>query len=155
VVYLLDTNTLGDYWRYGETRIVGQRVAAIPDPETNRRISVITFEEMIGGRALDLRRNPYDYPHLQPLPVRYRWFMETYVKLNEYYPPLPFDEEAQTIFQSIPKALRNNARVNDCKIAAIAVRNKCTVVSANQADFDRIKTAIPVQQVDWTIAPLI
>ena len=154
MVYLLDTNTLGDYWRYGDTRIVGQRVAAIPNPQLNRRISVITFEEMIGGRALDLRGNPNDYPNLQPLHTRYRWLMETYDKLNEYYPPLPFDEDAQAIFQSIPKAIRNNSRVNDCKIAAVAVHNKCTVVSANQADFQRIATVIPVQWEDWTIARL-
>ena len=155
MVYLLDTNTLGEYWRYGEIRILGQRLAAIPNPHVNRRISVITFEEMIGGRALDLRRHPNDYPNLEPLHVRYRGLTETYDKLKEYYPPFPFDEDAQRIFESIPKANRNNSRVNDCKIAAIAVRNECTVVSANQTDFRRIETAIPVRWVDWTIVPLL
>lgn len=154
MVYLLDTNSLSDYWRYGETRILGQRVAAIPNPQVNRRISVITFEETIGGRALDLRRQPNNYPNLQPLHARYRGLTETYDKLKEYYPPLPFDEDAQAIFESISKAIRNNSRVNDCKIAAIAVHNNCTVVSANQADFQRIETAIAVQWVDWTITPL-
>jgi len=152
VVYLLDTNTLADYWRYGETRILGQRLADIPDPQQNRRISVITFEEMIGGRALDLRRDPRNVPHLEPLYVRYHWLTETFDKLNEYYPPLPFDRSVQPIFERIPKAIRNNTRVNDCKIAAIAVHNDCTVISANVKDFSRIKTALTTLRFeDWTI----
>jgi len=150
VVYILDTNTLGDFWRYGENKPLGKRLARIPNPQENRRISVITFEEMIGGRALDLRRDPNNVPDLQPLHVRYHWLMETYARLRDYYPPFPFDEAAQAIFESIPKAIRNNTRVNDCKIAAIAVHNDCTVISANQKDFSRIETAIPVKWEDWT-----
>lgn len=151
MVYILDTNTLGDFWRYGENRTLGRRLARIPNPQHNRRISVITFEEMLGGRALDLRSHPNNVPNLEPLHVRYHWLMETYNRLREYNPPFPFDEDAQRIFESIPKAIRTTTRVNDCKIAAIALSNDCTVISANQKDFRRIETAIPVKWKDWTI----
>jgi hypothetical protein len=66
VVYILDTNTLSDFWRYGNTRILGRRIAAIENPQIQRRITIIIVEEMIGGRieALRLDTNTIrDLPH--------------------------------------------------------------------------------------------
>jgi predicted nucleic acid-binding protein len=150
-VYILDTNTLGEKLRYGRQTILGRRLAAVSDPRTNLRITIVTAEEMLAGRILDLNRDPKKVPRLEPLHTRYRLLQETYDALMDYR-PLPFDEAAQAIYESIPKNIRDNAKARDCRIAAIAVANNHTVITANTKDFARIQTAIPVKFVDWTVA---
>lgn len=152
--YILDTNTLGDLWRYGQEQHLGRKLATVPDPRSNLRVTIITFQEMLGGRLLDLGRDPKKVPHLLPLHSRYQLLTETYERLAYYYPPLPFDEEAEAIYETIPHAVRTNTLSGDCKIASIAVVRDFTVITANIKDFTRIETAIPVKFEDWTIEPL-
>jgi predicted nucleic acid-binding protein len=154
VPYILDTNTLGDLWRYGQEQYLGRKLATVPDPRSNLRVTIITFEEMLGGRLLDLRRDPKKVPNLLPLHSRYQLLTETYERLANYYPPLPFDEDAQAVYENIPHAVRTNTLKGDCKIASIAVQKDYTVITANTQDFVRIATAIPVKFEDWTIEPL-
>jgi predicted nucleic acid-binding protein len=155
VVYILDTNTLSDFWRYGDARVLGRRIAAIENPQIHRRITIITVEEMIGGRIEALRLDTNTMRNVPPLHVRHKALAETYEKLREYWPPLPFDDEAQSIYESLRREVRTNARRNDCKIAAIAIRHEATVISANAQDFIRIKRAIPLLLwEDWTIEPI-
>jgi predicted nucleic acid-binding protein len=155
VPYILDTNALANLWLYGENQPLGRRVAAVPNPRSNLRVTVITFQEMLGGRLLDLSRDPKRVPHLRPLHLRYELLVETYQRLAYYYPPLPFDEDAQTLYETIPRTVRTNTLAGDCKIASIAVQTGCTVITANVKDFTRIKTAIPVKFEDWTVVPLV
>lgn len=152
-MYILDTNTLSEIFRYGQERLLGRRLAAVPDPTRNLRVTVVTFEEMLGGRIKDLDRDPKKVPHLEPLTVRYGNLLETYDALQDYR-PLPFDDAADAIYQKIPKAIKDKAKIRDCRIAAIAVAHGLTVITANVKDFSRIETAIPVKHVDWTTAPL-
>jgi predicted nucleic acid-binding protein len=153
-VYILDTNTLSEIFRYGQQRLLGRRLAAVPNPARNLRVTtIITFEEMLGGRIKDLDRDPKKVPHLEPLTVRYSNLLETYDALRDYR-PLPFDGNAATIHQKIPKAIKDKAKIRDCRIAAIAVARDLTVITANVKDFVRIKTAIPVKYVDWTAKDL-
>lgn len=153
-MYILDTNTLSVLLYSGQQSPLGRRLAAVPDQRTNLRTTIITFEEMIGGRLLDLTRDPKKVPRLEPLHVRYQKLQETYEALRDFHPPLPFDETAQAVYERIPKAIRDNAKARDCRIAAIAVSTGLTVITANQKDFLRIETAIPVRHVDWTVASL-
>lgn len=152
--YILDTNALGDLWRFGQECILGRRLAAIPNPAVNLRVTIITFQEMLAGRIKDLSVDP-KIKGLQPLHVRYGLLAETYRRLYEYYPPFPFDEAAQDVFESISKAVRTHALSNDCKIASIAVVQNCTVITANTKDFVRIQSVIPVRYEDWTAAPMV
>lgn len=153
MAYILDTNTLADLWHHGETRVLGRRVASIPDPQNNRRITIITFEEMLGGRLLDLRRDPKNLPELRTLHLRYAALSKTFHELQKYYPPMSFDERAQAIYEMIPKSIRTITRSGDCKIAAIAVETNYVVITANTRDFERIRRAIPVKFEDWTVPP--
>lgn len=150
-MYILDTNTLSDLLEKGQQTLLGRRLAAVPNPLANLRTTIVTFQEMIGGRIIDLTRDPKKVPRLEPLHVRYRWLQYTYDALLGYNAPLPFNERAQDIYERIPKAIKNNARVLDCRIAAIAVATNHTVITANVKDFVRIETVIPVKHVDWTV----
>jgi predicted nucleic acid-binding protein len=152
-VYILDTNTLSEIFRYGQQRLLGRRLAAVPNPTLNLRVTVITFEEMLGGRIKDLDRDPKKVPHLEPLSVRYSKLLETYDALRDYR-PLPFDDAADAIYQKIPKAIKDKAKIRDCRIAAIAVAHDLKVITANVKDFVRIKTAIPVEYEDWSVPSL-
>lgn len=93
---------------------------------------------------------------VEPLHVRYTWLTRTYVELRRYYPPLPFDLAAQRIYESIPKRVKDNAKIRDCRIASIqvALGADWTVITADQKDFQKIEKVIPVQWDDWTIKPL-
>jgi tRNA(fMet)-specific endonuclease VapC len=149
-VYILDTNSLSEIFKYGQQTLLGQTAAAVPNPHENLRITIVTFEEMLAGRILDLKRDPKKVDRLEPLPILYHNLQETYNALMDYNPPLPFDDAAFAVYETIPKRIKDNARIRDCRIASIAVANDLTVVSANTKDFVRIEQAIPVKYVDWT-----
>jgi len=153
-VYILDTNSLSEVFRYGLTTLLGSRIALVPNPKINLRVTVITYEEMLAGRIIQLTKDPKKNPRLEPLYNRYSLLEQTYIELRRYYPPLPFDVNAQAVFNAIPKKVRDQAKVLDCRIAAIAVAHDHTVITANQKDFIKIEKEIGVKWVDWTIAPL-
>jgi predicted nucleic acid-binding protein len=54
----------------------------------------------------------------------------------------------------VNKAIKDKAKIRDCRIAAIAVAHDLKVITANVKDFVRIKRAIPVEYEDWSILSL-
>jgi predicted nucleic acid-binding protein len=156
VRYILDTNTLSEILRNGQSSLLGARVAAIPDERTNVRITVITFQEMLAGRIIDIGRTIKEYPRIEPPHLRYSLLEHTYVELLRYYPPLPFDVNAQAVYDAIPPKIKDHAKIRDCRIASIqvALGKEWTVITADQKDFRQIEKVIPVQWDDWTFAPL-
>ena len=149
--YILDTNILSDVLKYGLDRPQGRRVDAAP--RANIKITIVTFEEMLAGRLLELARDPKKVPRLEPLHVRYSLLQETFRELSRYYPPLPFDVGAQAIYDSIPAEARRKA-AHDFRIAAIqvALGRDYTVISRDQKDFQLIEKTLPmVQWEDWSI----
>ena len=65
---------------------------------------------------------------------------------------LPFDQKACDEYMSIPSSVRN-AHVSDCRIAAIALARKATVVTNNSKHFPGIQKATGVKVEYWAMAP--
>lgn len=148
-MYILDSDAFSEYNRYGQQRVLGRRLAAVPDPESNLLLTAVTLEEAIWGRIAAIR-NPQRPERLH---LYYRWLLETYEEIQKYE-ILPFDEEAQEIFETrIPREV-TRGRVHDCRIAAIALANDMTVITMNvREDFSRIRDACGVRFDDWSIEP--
>jgi predicted nucleic acid-binding protein len=150
VLYILDTNILSDVFRYGLSKPQGRRVEA--EPHENIRITTITFEEMLEGRLMELRKDPSKVKNLEPLNLRYSLLQHTFSELSRYYPPLPFDVSAEAVYRLIPLHVRKSA-AHDCRIAAIqlSLGKDYTLISRDK-DFDTIKKAMPELQLeDWSI----
>jgi len=148
--------TLSEILRSGQETLLGKRVAAVSDPEVNVRTTIVTFEEMLAGRIIQLNPKDPKKPRLEPLFNRYSLLQETYRELQRYYPPLPFDVNAQTVYNAIPPNVKNQTRALDCRIASIAVSlgKGHIVITQNQKDFRRIEEVIGVEWDDWTITPI-
>jgi predicted nucleic acid-binding protein len=153
VDYILDTNILSDVLRSGRDTPQGQRIYDLPREQV--RLTIITYEEMLVGRLMELAKDPKK-SNLEPLHVRYSLLQETFRELQRYYPPLPFDVNAQSVYDAIPQNIKNRARVLDCRIAAIqvALGKGYTIISRDQKDFRVIEKCLDVQWDDWSVRPL-
>ena len=145
-MYILDTDVLSTVFRKGQQTILGRRLAAVPNPLTSLFITVVTAQEMMWGRLVDLR----DDKRINELPRLFKYFNDTFEALQDY-PILPFDDEALAIYRNIPKRTRTKTNQADCRIAAIAVARNLTVITMNVADFTRIKQACNVRFEDWSV----
>lgn len=149
--YIFDTNILSDILRFAEVKPQGQRAETVPKEQ--KKITIITYEEMLAGRIMELGKDPKKVPRLEPLHIRYSLLQETFRELQRYYPPLPFDTNAQAVYDSIPQRIKNRARIRDCRIASIqvALGTDYTVITRDQTDFRVLETVLPVQWDDWSI----
>lgn len=135
--YVLDTDHLSLFQRGPPT--LTARLSAT-DPSL-LAISIITAEEQLRGRFLQVRKFPKG-----PLCVTaYRQLRETIHDLN-LLPILAFDEEAETIDQSL-RQQRPRMDTQDRRIAAIALAHNTIQLTRNYKDFSLIPN-LPIE--DWT-----
>lgn len=104
-------------------------------------ITIISAEEQLRGRFLQIRRFPTGAACIGA----YRLLRETIDRLK-VTTILDFDVAAEMIDQSLRKR-RLRLGTQDRRIAAIALANKCILVTRNQADFGRVM-GLTLQ--DWT-----
>lgn len=146
-MYVLDSDTFSHVCRYGQQRLLGRRIAAIPNPKSSLSLTIVTVEEALEGRLKEIR----DSRNLGALPAHYLYLQETFNELKKYQ-ILSFTPEANLIYQEIPKNVKKD-RAHDCRIAAIAVAFNLTVITMNiKEDFSKIKDALPALRfADWSI----
>lgn len=107
-------------------------------------VTIVSFEEQVKGwlafihRAQTPARVVWGYQSLQDT---LRFFAEQQV--------LSFDEMAALYFQQLQQQ-RLRVGTQDLRIAAIALANRCTVVTRNRRDFERVPG---LQVEDWSVAP--
>jgi tRNA(fMet)-specific endonuclease VapC len=143
-VYLLDTNIISYSLDYPESnphlmskiRTVKQR---------DQHISLVTVYELIKGRLSGLSKANQRYPEILR---HYHYFEEILEELRKWQ-MLPYDEAAEREFQKIPGNVR--CGLNDKRIAATALANNFTLVTANVQDFEDIPN---LRIEDWTARPL-
>ena len=131
MTYLLDTNVCIQYLN-GRSRGVLQRLQALQPPDVVL-CSVVKSELFYGAQR---SQNPAHTLAAQ------REFMLPYRSL-------PFDDEAAEVAALIRTQLAEQGRPigpYDLQIAAIALANRCTLVTHNVREFDRV-SGLPVE--DW------
>lgn len=137
---LLDTDTISLFLRSSKQY-----------PELHRRIretplddlyiSAITVGEVMeGGLALVRKLQPKDQEA-----AGYKLLLDNFHALNRFA-VLPYDLEAETLFQEMPARIRRQGRC-DCQIAAIALTHDATVITRNTRHFSEIPG---LRFEDWT-----
>ena len=138
-MYVLDTDTYSNLLRNDE--LIKRRVSQAPFDSIY--LSAITPEEMLRGRLdyINQLRTRKD----ARLPVAYDLLLDLVRELNRI-PILRYDDDADSVFQALPAAIKR-AGSQDCRIAATALVNNFTVVTANTAHFSKITT----DYEDWSV----
>lgn len=138
-MYVLDTDTYTNLLRgHGPTK---QRAARAP--RGSLYLSAITPEEMLRGR-LDYINQLHQRQDTR-LPLAYDLLLDLLRDLNRMS-ILRYDEDADRLFQSWPPQIKRVGS-QDCRIAATAIINGFTVVTANTAHFSKITD----QYEDWSV----
>ena len=111
-------------------------------PLDDLAISVITIDEMLGGKLDQIRS----------LQSRGKSVVAAYAELTLLYEQLrrfavhPFSTEAERIYEGFPAHVKRIG-VNDCRVAAIALAGRHTLVTANTRHFERVPGLVIA---DWT-----
>lgn len=146
-MYLLDTDTVSNAIDKRRTFVSLQRRIASEPPE-KLHISVITLSEIAHG-WLDIinqaRKHPRNGAKIVQFYALFQDEMQSVIKFNI----LPYDEEAEKSFQTIPASVRQQ-HSQDCHIAAIALSRGLIVVTANISHFSKIAG---LRCEDWTLEP--
>jgi len=128
-VYILDTNTIKAILRkptpYLQRRITSTRYELL-------YISVVVAHEMIRGVLEELSKN-----ERAPLVTRHYDFLRNVIGDVSRFQILPYDDEAERIFQAFPPAIKRIG-TKDCRIAASALSRDFTVITRNIDDFNQI-----------------
>ena len=124
-MYLLDTDVTSHILDTRRTNaVLAARLRTIPMDDIV--ISAITVEEMMKGCLALIR-------HVQTRRLdevgAYEDLVRVYNQLRRF-PVVPFSVRASSVFNELPSSLRRSG-ANDCRIAAIAIANNCTLVTAN------------------------
>ncbi len=135
--YILDTDHLSLMGR-GHQRVTAKMLAALPGEVA---ITIITAEEQLRGRFSQIRK----FPSGQACVIAYRQLRETIDDLKSM-PILDFDLAAELIDQSL-RQRKLRLGTQDRRIAAIALANKCVLVTRNRSDFGQV-SGLTLQ--DWT-----
>ena len=139
MLFLLDTDHITLY-REGNPHIQ-RRVGARMAEEFG--VTIVSFEEQVQGwlafihRAQTPSKLVWGYQSLQDA---LRFFAKQQV--------LPFDETAALYFQQFQQQ-RLRVGTQDLRIAAIALANRCTVITRNRRDFERVPG---LRVEDWSVA---
>ena len=143
-MYLLDTDTISNLAdkRYASNRLQ-ERVAA--EPLKNLHTSVITLSETARG-WLDFINQARKQPRRGDKLVEAFALFQDEMQYVMQYNILPYDEEAEKAYQTIPAKIRQQ-HSQDCYIAAIALSRGLIVVTSNLSHFRKIPN---LQCEDWT-----
>lgn len=145
-MYILDSDGFSHISRYGQQKPLGRRIATLQSSE-QPFLSIITVEEALEGRLKQIRNSN----NFTELARYYGYLQQTFDELKKYE-ILPFSDEAQRIYDAIPRSVKKD-RAHDCRIAAIAVSVDMTVLTMNTEDFSRIKEVLPnLLFEDWSTA---
>ncbi len=138
-MYVLDTDTYSKLLQgHG---LIKRRVSQVP--QSAIYLCAITPEELLRGRLdyinqLRSRKDP-------KLSVAYDYLLDNLRDLNRTS-ILRYDEDAERLFQSWPASVKRTG-TQDCRIAAVAIVNGFTVVTANTAHFSKITD----RYEDWSV----
>jgi tRNA(fMet)-specific endonuclease VapC len=135
--YILDTDHLSLFER-GQQQVTA-KLAATPRDEI--AITIITAEEKLRGRFLQIRKAPAGSACVRA----YRLLHEAIADLQNLT-ILDFDSAAELIDQSLRKQ-KPQFPTQDRRIAAIALAHHCILVTRNRKDFVQI-AGLMLQ--DWT-----
>ena len=125
MIYCLDTNAISDF--LGKKYNVEENMkSTLKDRKNSIAICPIVHYEILRGLKLVPSKNKFSE------------FMKMYT--NEMVKKLPFDYAAAEVSAKIYDELHRGKQIedNDIYIAAIAVVNHCTLVTANEKHFSRI-----------------
>jgi tRNA(fMet)-specific endonuclease VapC len=137
---VLDTDTLSLLKR-GHKQVI-ERLNAVP--LVLRAATVVTAEEHLRGRLAQISRAR----NMKQLITAYWQFQDTLLDLTKIQ-ILSFDERATIFFQNL-QHLKTQVGTSDLRIAAIALANNGTLITANQRHFGQIPGLLTE---DWTITP--
>lgn len=140
-MYLLDTDITSNLLDARRTSTI-LRDRLRKEPLDDLAISVVTVEEVLRGTLDALRRSQ----------MKKQFVVEAHEELRLIYSQLyrfqvlPFTTEAERVFDDFAASIRRIG-VNDCRIAAIAMANGCTIVTANTQHLGKIQ-GLTIE--DWT-----
>ncbi len=125
MIYCLDTNAVSDFLAKKYNVETNMR-NALKDKKNSLAICPIVHYEILRGLKLVPSKN------------KYAEFMKMYN--NEMVKKLPFDYAAAEVAAKIYDGLHKGNQIedNDIYIAAVAIVNNCTLVTANEKHFGRI-----------------
>lgn len=139
IQFVLDTDHVSLYQR--QHPLVCHRINGTPTIQL--AVTIISFEEQVAGRFMQIQRAR----NLIELVSAYQLLqgaLEYFTKQQV----LPFDETAALYFQQLQQQ-RLRVGTQDLRIAAIALANRCTVVTRNRRDFERVPG---LSVADWSVA---
>lgn len=96
---------------------------------------------MEGGLALIRKLQPKDQEA-----AGYKLLLDHFEALKSFA-ILPYDTEAETIFQGFPKSIRRQGR-QDCQIATTALGCGATVITRNECHFAQVPGVVFENWVD-------
>jgi tRNA(fMet)-specific endonuclease VapC len=140
-IRVLDTDTFSLFKR-GHEQVV-KRLNSIP--LVLRAITVVTAEEQMRGRLLQIRRAR----NMEQLTYAYWQFQDTFLDLTQIH-ILPFDHRAAIHLQNL-RPLKIKIGTLDLRIAAITLANNGILITANQRHFGQVPG---LSTEDWTIIDL-
>ena len=138
IQFVLDTDHISLYQR--QHSFVCDRINTTPAIQL--AVTIISFEEQVAGRFVQIQRAR----NLIELVSAYgllQGALDYFTKQQV----LQFDESAALYFQQLQQQ-RLRVGTQDLRIAAIALANRCTVVTRNRRDFERVP-GLPVE--DWSV----
>jgi tRNA(fMet)-specific endonuclease VapC len=134
--YLFDTDHLTLY-QHGHPLVV-RRLKSQPPRAVG--ISVVTVEETLRGRLAKLARAGDGPARIR----QYTLLEEAFLDFAQF-PVIPYDQPVEDEFQRL-RAVRIGTQ--DRKIAATALANQLTLVTANRRDFARVPE---LMLEDWSV----
>ena len=126
-MYILDTNTVKVILR-NPTPYLQRRVTSIRYELLY--ISVVVAHEMIIGVLRRLSENE----RTRQVTRHYEFLRNVIGDINRFQ-ILPYDDEAERIFQAFPPAVKRIG-TRDCRIAASALSHNFIVITRNSDDFE-------------------
>ncbi|MGP0068025.1 MAG: type II toxin-antitoxin system VapC family toxin [Isosphaeraceae bacterium] len=134
--YLFDTDHL-TLFQHGQILVVRRRAS---HPPGSVGISVVTIEEAMRGRLAALARAGDG-----PVRIQHDSRLTETLQLFAQFPVVPYDQPVEDEFQRL-SAVRIGTQ--DRKIAAVALANPLTLVTANRRDFARVPG---LTLEDWSV----
>jgi tRNA(fMet)-specific endonuclease VapC len=139
MLFLLDTDHITLYRE--ENLPLQRRIGARAAEEFG--VTIVSFEEQVKGWL--------SFIHRAQTPVKLVWGYRSLQETLRFFAKqqvLPFDETAALYFQQLQQQ-RLRVGTQDLRIAAIALANRCTVVTRNRRDFERVPGLLVE---DWSVA---